>query len=52
MVWGPLRGIDTCDFLSRLRFHKLVVDEETEGLFILASIGSCEFNFEIRHSGH
>ena len=46
---GALRRIDTCDLLSGLGLDKLVVDEETEGLFIFASIGSCKFNFEVGH---
>ena len=43
------RRIDSCYPLSRLRPHKLVIDEQTNWLFILSAIWRSEVNEEVGH---
>ena len=44
-----IRRIDTLNHSSILRFHELVVYEETNGLVIFTAIGRGELNDEVRH---
>lgn len=44
-----IRWVDGAYLLSRFRFDKLIVDEETDRLFVGLAIGGREFDAEVRH---
>lgn len=49
-VWCSLRWVNRDDLLAGLGLHKLVVNEETKGLGVLAPIGGRQLDREVRHS--
>lgn len=44
-----VRRINTLDHIPLLRLHKVIVDEKPNGLIVLAAIGRCEGDEEVRH---
>ena len=46
---ADIRRVDTLYHSSILRLHELIVYEEANGLVVLATIGRCELDYEVRH---